>query len=426
VPPSFGGAARGVAGALLVTVLGCGASPRPPATATCATGRDAQPAAASSTAASSAPRAPATPVEALTRLFAPGPVDPGAFTEEFLAEVPLTKIEHILAQMKARYGAFTGARPAGAEYETIFERGTVPTRVVLDDEGRFAGLLFRPAKVAAPNADTLLASFKALAGETSLLVVTEGRDEIAWNADKPLAVGSAFKLAGLAALRAQIDQKKRSWRDVVELKPSYKSLPSGLTQNWPERAPITIDSLATLMISVSDNTAADAVIDIVGRSEVERLAPRTVPFLTTREAFLLKSKANKALLERYRAGDAKGKRAVLAELASLPAPDVASISHEPTALDVEWFFSTRELCALMSKVSDLPLMSVNPGVARAADWDKVAYKGGSEPGVINMTLAVERAGKRSVISATWNSDKAIDETTFASIVEQALAFVHGK
>jgi hypothetical protein len=55
---------------------------------------------------------------------------------------------------------------------------------------------------------------------------------------------------------------------------------------------------------------------------------------------------------------------------------------------VEWFFSTRELCALMAEVRGQPLMQVNPGVANPEDWETISFKGGSEPGVLNLTTAL--------------------------------------
>ncbi|MCV5784764.1 hypothetical protein OFN20_28190, partial [Escherichia coli] len=92
------------------------------------------------------------------------------------------------------------------------------------------------------------------------------------------------------------------------------------------------------------------LIWIVGRENVERLTSRNRPFLTTREAFILKNPANQVMLERYRKADAAGRTALLPEIDKLPLPGVEVFAGGPLALDVEWFFSTAELCALMEKV----------------------------------------------------------------------------
>jgi hypothetical protein len=146
---------------------------------------------------------------------------------------------------------------------------------------------------------------------------------------------------------------------------------------------------------------------------VEKIAPRNRPFLTTREAFVLKNPQNRQWLERYRANPA-GRAALLPQLARLPLPDAGVFAGGPVAIDVEWFFSTRELCALMSRVQALPLMSLNPGLANPADWQRVAYKGGSEPGVLNLTTwLTARGGQQYCVSATWNNPQArLDENQF--------------
>ena len=167
------------------------------------------------------------------------------------------------------------------------------------------------------------------------------------------------------------------------------------------------------MISQSDNTATDVLIHLVGRGAVEAIAPpRNRPFLTTREAFILKSPRNQDLLSRYRAGNEAARRELMREIQNRPLPtpeDFGSAGRGVLALDVEWFFSTRELCALMARVADLPLMGIDPGVASRRDWVRIAFKGGSEPGVLNLTTLVEARNQRTVcVSATWNNDAPLD------------------
>lgn len=225
--------------------------------------------------------------------------------------------------------------------------------------------------------------------------------------DAPLAVGSSFKLAVLAALQERVEAGERAWDEVVTLEAAWKSLPSGLLQDWPEGSALTLETLATLMISVSDNTATDALMHTLGREAVEaQLGERNRPLLTTREAFVLKTPAHADLLARYREGDEAARRRVLEEAAARDLPDPLSFPTEPTALDVEWFVSARELCALIAEVSELPLMSVNPGVADPDRWTRVAFKGGSEPGVMNLTTYLEGDASTYCVSVTQNREDA--------------------
>jgi len=67
----------------------------------------------------------------------------------------------------------------------------------------------------------------------------------------------------------------------------------------------------------------------------------------------------------------------------------------------------------MSRVASLPLMGINPGIADPGQWAHVAYKGGSEPGVLNLTTqVVGKSGKTYCVSATWNDTKPLDEKRF--------------
>lgn len=359
---------------------------------------------------------PVTPEQALERLFRERPVQAEWFAPSFLARVSAAQVEQVVAQLVAALGAFERVEPEGADWLVVLERGVVPTKVVLDAQGRFAGLLFQAPRARASDLDSAVAGFRELPGRVGVVVVEDGRLRAALEPDEPLAVGSAFKLAVLAALKEEVAAGRRSWDEVVLVRPEWKSLPSGILQQWPDGSPLTLHTLAALMISLSDNTAADALAHLVGREAVEAQAPRNRPFLTTREAFILKGPGNETLLEQYRRADEAGRRAILGELAALPLPPAGAFGAEPRALEVEWFFSGRELCALMEEVRDLPLMGINPGLARPDDWAAVAFKGGSEPGVLNLTTAlVAKDGRRLCVAGTWNADRALDEARFFAL-----------
>ena len=246
------------------------------------------------------------------------------------------------------------------------------------------------------------------------------------NSTSPLAVASGFKLAVLQTLKSEIDANKRSWNSVIQIKPSGKSLPSGILHGWEDGSPVTLKSLATLMISVSDNTATDTLINLLGREAIESTSPRNSPFLTTRELFILKSDRNKQLLQRYRQGTQEERKLLLPDLAKLPLPSVAELEKKnPVAIDVEWFFSAEELCGIMAEVGDLPLMSINPGLINPEDWKKVSFKGGSEPGVLNITSLLKgKNGKNYCVVATWNNkDTPLDNSKFSKLYREVVTYL---
>ena len=117
-------------------------------------------------------------------------------------------------------------------------------------------------------------------------------------------------------LAREIAAGKRRWSDVVPL--GARSFPGGTMQDWPQRAPVTLQTLATMMISISDNTATDTLMRLLGREAIAaevvasgHSAPsRMLPMLTTIEAFALKA-GDPARAAEYARADDKAQFAML-------------------------------------------------------------------------------------------------------------------
>jgi beta-lactamase class A len=366
-----------------------------------------------------------TPEAALERLFTVEPVAEEWFAPSVLDQVPLGQLATVVQQIKSQAGAFQSVQRTDDGYLIAFENGDLLADFVsLDAQGRFTGLHFGLLRPRDPALALSRAreGLQTLPGEVSVLVTVDGEDALTMRPEMPLAIGSSFKLAVLAALKDEIAAGKRSWSDVVQLQPEWKSLPSGAFQDWPDGISLTLETLAAQMISVSDNTATDALIHILGRESIERFSGGNRPLLTTRNAFILKDPKNADLLDRYRAGDEAERRRVLADTDARPLPNVTVFAGGPLVLDVEWYFSARELCGLMARVADLPLTGINPGLATRQDWARIAFKGGSEPGVLNLTHALTSKDGRTVcVSATWNNTENLDTQQFTELVGQLLA-----
>ena len=235
-----------------------------------------------------------------------------------------------------------------ANISCIFPPASCPRKSLSTSDGKIQGLFFHPPRPKTSDLEEAALVFASLPGQTAILVLSSEGILAAHNGETPLAVASAFKLAVLAALQDQIDAGRLAWDDVVLLPQAAKSLPTGILQTWPAGAPVTVHTLAALMISMSDNTATDALIDLLGRETVESYSPRNAPFLTTREAFLLKDPANEELLARYRLADTNERRALLTEASKFPClrpasspierprPSISSGSSTPMNSALSW------------------------------------------------------------------------------------------
>ncbi|MDB9524560.1 serine hydrolase [Oscillatoria sp. CS-180] len=363
-----------------------------------------------------------TPQQALERIFTASEIQANWFAPSFLQQISVAQLEGVLSQVTQGLGDYQGVVETEAGFDVKFERGTVPAQLQLDGNNQIISLFFQPAALPL-SLEQATSAIQNVPYPASLLVLKNNTEQATVNADVPLAIGSAFKLAVLAALQNRIQAGELSWDTVVGLQPAWKSLPSGMLQDWPAGTALTLDTLATLMIAISDNTATDALIDIVGRETLEALTPRNQPFLTTRDFFALKNPANADWLERYRQGNLSEKRQVLEATPTLPLPQESLFAGNPVSLDVEWFFTGQELCQLMEQVAPLSAMRVNPGVANPANWQSVAFKGGSEPGVLNLTTWLkDSADNTYCIVTTWNNaDQALDELSLSQFHQGILS-----
>ncbi|WP_051328852.1 serine hydrolase [Geminicoccus roseus] len=346
---------------------------------------------------------------ALERLFEQAEIRPEWFTADFLAQVPLGQVEALLARLARQYGQVRGVAAAGeGRFVVSLERATVPATVTLDEDGRITALLLEPPVASAGGLDEHVAAIAALPGQTSVLVTTDGKIVAAHRPEAVMAVGSAGKLAILEALRMTVEDGRLRWDQVVRLDPAWRSVPSGILQDWPDGSPLTVASLANLLVSLSDNTATDAVLELVGRESVEAISPRNDPFLSTREMFVLKARSHADLRAEWQQGDRAARHALRARLAGMAPPQAAGQETRPT-LEAEWYFSAGELCALLESTADLPAFRIESGPAQEDAWHSVAYKGGSEAGVLNLSiLVVGQDGARHCVVASWNDDQPLE------------------
>jgi len=333
--------------------------------------------------------------------------DAVALAPALLAEVPRETLEQVLAGLRDQIGPVEDIVPAGEDYQIETASHLVRARIALDGEGRVAMLWFdapEPRVSGLAEAEALLAG---LGRETAWLALRDGEVLAARESDVPLAVGSAFKIGVLSVLAEDVAAGRRDWADVVRLAPGHRSLPTGRMQDFPEGAPVTLHSAALAMIAESDNTATDLLVDTLGAARVAaRLGIAPEDFLTTRAFFGLKADA--ALREAWLAAPA-AERPALAARAAERLPPPAQVGG-PFVPGVEWTLPLDRLCALGAPLAALPLMQVNPGPVTPdpALWQRIAYKGGSEPGVLNVTaLMRDLRGRDWCVALTVNDGAEI-------------------
>ncbi|WP_252257782.1 serine hydrolase [Erythrobacter aurantius] len=379
-------------------------------------------------------------------------IDPKeVFSAEFLKAVPLAQLAAVSAQFTSQFGpaiAVESIDPADGTRGILalrMERAIARGPIAIDpsDENRVSELLFQSFEAIDDSPAKIEADLANLPGEVSWWfgpIDGSSGPLIADRASEQMPLGSTFKLYVLAALARDIAAGKRAWGDVVNLGDT-RSFPSGMMQDWPTGASVTLETLASLMISISDNTATDALIDVLGRDAVLQAvidsghsSPElNDPFLKTRDMFLLKA-GPEGRLHTYSEADADVRSQILEGIDEpvLPMSTVqAAFSGGPIALDVEWFASARDLAGLMRfmrRTADpraFEIMAISPNMPENArsNWTYAGYKGGSEPGVLNLTwLLTDQQGRDHALILSWRNDDAnVDQNALELIAQRMLA-----
>jgi Beta-lactamase enzyme family len=371
------------------------------------------------------------------------------FDSGFLAHISPAQLNSVLAGIPAALGAsvpssgasLTGLLsqdPAGDPDTLVavaaFGSVELQVSIAVDGAGLISGLTltpYQPPPTSWAQVDRELAALAPGAGLLAARVSPGGGctpvHQVAASAARPL--GSMFKLFVLGALAHQIAAGRVSWNQLLTVTAPLKSLPSGQLQDDPDGTQVSVQDTAAKMISISDNTAANMLINLVGRSAVQAQdrqwsdhAALNVPFLTTREAFILKLSQWPALANRYIAANQAGRQALLAstvDRAPLPAVAAAQAFVTPRDIDtIEWFASPDDICrafAGLRQLAALPrlaplgsILSANDGGIGLdpAQWPTVWFKGGSEPGVATVGYLATNSKGQTFVVVVMLSDPA--------------------
>ena len=374
------------------------------------------------------------------------------FSPSFLEAVPPAQWLVMLGQLRAQAPWVVEAAQAdGVQGAATLVGAGQRFRLTmsLDEQGRITGALLKGTARGTVATDWVGVERRAAlaAQQVSILaadVTDDGTVRVRHRSGeqglRPIA--SIFKLYVLAAVAEQIKAGKLSWGQQLTLTAADKSLPSGTLQDEPDGTRVTVHDVATRMISISDNTAADLLIRMVGEPAVHAAARRAghthpqgiTPFLTTKQMFWLgygDSEAAKTARQEWPGADEARRRQLLASV-QMPGPGPQGAGSAPQwRSGIEWFATPQEILDVHLYLDTLardaalkPLREVltkNGGV-QVEGWKEQAFKGGSDAGVVSMSFLVPAAspgGNRRALVMIGTSDQAVDEETFVAAVADA-------
>ena len=368
------------------------------------------------------------------RLFRGEALEDQVFDENFRNAVPPEQFRAIVQQVVTQHGqalevASIAPRSANSAIIKIrFEKaiGTINIDLENAPPHRVSGLLLTAFEAGGNTLDEVIAAIDALPGRQGMLVQqldSGDRPPLATlDPDGRYAIASSSKLYILAELDRAVRAGERKWSDVVRLGP--KSHPSGISQNWPDGSPVTLHTLATLMISISDNSATDTLIRVIGQDRLARIVKATGhhhpdelrPFLMTRQASALKMPEHASQREKYLAASPAERTKLLTgfdRALTLDSIDPRILTSKPSHIDqLEWFATPADMGNLLAYLyrnaseEARAILAINPGIGpdAARKWGYFGYKGGSEPGVLSYNFLLHsKKGDAYAVSVNWNN-----------------------
>ncbi len=374
----------------------------------------------------------------------PGTVDPDRFSDEFLDFASAEQIVATFDSLGVGEWEATDVQlpdPDTLEATLVGPEMTLSLQLHLDAEGRIDGLGYQPGELTDPpqTLTELTEELAALEPHVGFLRAEVGADGecapvASLNPDRALPLGSVFKLYVLGAVAAAVAAGDVTWDQPIEMRDERDSLPSGITQDEPIGTTLSVRELAQRMIEISDNTATDYLIELVGRDAVEAAVADlghsdpaiTLPFLTTRELFTIK--ADTDLLARYAAADTAERRELLeAEVAGAPLPELDLWIEPREVTRAEWFATPTDVCRALVALDELAatpglepvgnVLSTNPGVDVDPDvFEEVFFKGGSEPGVLFGAWLGRRPDGSRVVVTGGDADETVEVSPAAFLL----------
>jgi len=378
------------------------------------------------------------------------------FDPAFLAQVSPPLINEGLLQdaISIRLLAVKVTEPSTlvADVSTYHGHSRAQVLLAVDSRGLVSLLRISPAPTEPAPASWagVDSTLRSVAPRVHLLVadVSDGSCHPIHSIDPatPAPVGSAVKLYVLDALGRAVAAGQVRWDQPLTIAAKFKSLPPSELQTEPDGTRISVLDSATKMISLSDNTAADMLTGLVGRSAVEAALTATGmtspaldrPFLTTREIFVLKLEQWPALAQRYVTASEPSRRALLAstvDRAPVPAAEEAGAWITPRDIDrLEYFASASDLCRVYASLATLArqpgltpigeVFSLNDDGLQLdpAQWERTWFKGGSEPGVLTLAfLATTRSGHSYVVTMqAEDTSQPIDQAEATPVILSAV------
>ncbi|CAN5548676.1 hypothetical protein BH23ACT6_BH23ACT6_13120 [soil metagenome] len=286
------------------------------------------------------------------------------FAPSFLEQVPAEDLVPIFEQIRGLAPMrVTSIQSSPGTLSASVDGGQgLVIDLALDDDGLISGLTFSPDPLAnrpGPEGyEQVEEELSALSQQRNILAarVEDGQCVPVYEheSQRSAPAGSAFKLYVLGALIDAVERGDLAWDQELSVTDEIKSLPSGTLQEAPAGTKVSVERSAELMISISDNTATDMLIEALGVDAVEDVyadmglsdPDGLTPVLTTAQLFQLGWGVDDDIREQWSGADTQAQRQIVADLpAGVDGIDPLSVTEPRWGDGIDYFVSAADLCA---------------------------------------------------------------------------------
>ncbi|MFS8184934.1 serine hydrolase [Pseudovibrio denitrificans] len=345
--------------------------------------------------------------------------DLSMFTDGFLSLVGKEGLRRSLEDALAAYGSTQEISKETQKNAFLVKTTHFNVTVLLERErsGKIKGLFIKPALYLVEGLEDCLSRMQEVASSSSLLIRKDGVEFFSKDAGRPLAIGPAYKLFVMQELVRRVNSGELKWNQKVRLERDLESHPESNLYAKMKGGLVTLQAVAQHMMAASDNSAADVILNLIGTKPLETCEERT-PFLTSRQFYQLK--ADRKLAEKYGQADVAQRQEILEKIEERSLPAIEDVA-DPYLTGVEWYASAEELCDVIADIAEDKAMQFNPGLAEKTDWQRIAFKAGSEIGVLNFTYDLKGLnGTHWQVALTWNHEDILPEGTLLGLTNALL------
>ncbi len=328
-----------------------------------------------------------------------------------------------LLNLEPKYGPCQEIQKAKGDegsYRFQLRDAAVTAELRFDRGNHLEDFSFSEAQFLNDNFQKLETSLRKKSETHSLWIETNGEKILGLDETKPLNISRGSSLFLIKALNEAIAKNKAKSSDLIALPSEARTVSFGLLHHWAPGTLLTLDTLKNLVTVENDATAADLLIQALGREQIEAQGRHLKPFLTNRDF----ARLSDAILP----GNAPASReAALKVLDALPDSD-GIVDFPDDRYDlvpaVGWFASTQEMCALARSLKDDPSLRHAYRDLRertASKKEKVELMVETRgAGVAQTTLLFTNGGQTEhCVSFTINAGAPIDDRQVADVIGRA-------